>query len=135
MGSQLGEEGALGETPGRPREARAGGRTCAPRPPRLSPAAAVPTAWSRSSPQVSRPWPQSGPGPEPLRSGCRARGAAPGRTRRVDAPGSHHFRFRSWRRLREDGGGRGGLGPAGHLRAAGVCVQPQRPESVGTRSR
>lgn len=68
-----GRGGTLGETPGRPREARAGGRTCAPRPPRLARAPAIPTAWSRSSPQVSRPWPQAGPGPVPLRSGCRAR--------------------------------------------------------------
>ncbi|XP_067604110.1 large ribosomal subunit protein bL21m isoform X2 [Pseudorca crassidens] len=67
-----------------------------------------------------------------------ARGGAPGRARCVDAPGSRLFRFRCRSRLREDGGGCGGrgcggLGPAGHFQTAGVCMQPQCPESVGAR--
>ncbi|XP_073665401.1 large ribosomal subunit protein bL21m isoform X2 [Tursiops truncatus] len=62
-----------------------------------------------------------------------ARGGAPGRARCVDAPGSRLFRFRCRSRLREDGGGCGGLGSAGHFQTAGVCMQPQCPESVGAR--
>lgn len=47
------------------------------------------------------------------------------------AQGSCHFRFR----LREDGGGRGLLGPVGHLGAPGVRVQPQHLGTVGARRR
>lgn len=78
-------------------ERRAGGRTCAPRPPRLSQAPAGPTAWSRRFPQPPRPSPPPRDPHRSRRGPVAARGDVPHRARCVDAPGSRrlHFRFRS----------------------------------------
>lgn len=140
--SELGEYGGLGEPPDR---TRGPGR----RPYLRSSTSASLSSASRSNCLFTklstvadamaavRPGPGAAEVPS-RRVPAAARGGAPGRARCVDAPGSRLFRFRCRSRLREDGGGCGGrgcggLGPAGHFQTAGVCMQPQCPESVGAR--